>query len=209
MPSAHLPARLLRVAAQFASTDDAKETLTGIFVKPAAGAGIQIYSTDGTRAFRATCHHATWNCGEPVLLSAKAFKKLDKHAKIVVFDGNADGCARILGGKGAAVELMTAIPALWRRPEYIGNPAEKYPDIDRIWPVMFGDACDQPISFDALLLAEFLKQVSVYSWNGKVTMFRNSPKDPMVFTSTINDKLNSLENVEMQLLLAPVGRQRP
>lgn len=203
MPSAFLPAQLLHVAAQFASTDDTKQTLTGILVRPAEGGGIRIDSTDGTRAFRVICPDTHWECSEPILLSAKAFKKRISYARIAAFDDDTNG-VRILGGKGAVAGFIQAIPGLWEQEGFVGSGAERYPSIDQLWPDTFGRACDEPIAFNARLLSEFLEQVTRHSCNGTVKMQRNSPINPMVFTSAIDDKANWLENVEMQFLLCPV-----
>lgn len=204
MPSAFLPAQLLHVAAQFASTDDTKQTITGILVRPAEGGGIRIDSTDGTRAFRVICPDTHWECSEPILLSAKAFKKRISYARIAAFDDDTNGSVRILGGKGAVAGFIQAIPGLWEQEGFIGNGAERYPNVDQIWPDTFGRACDEPISFNARLLSEFLDQVARYSCNGTVKMQRNSPINPMVFTSVIDDEANWLADVEMQFLLMPV-----
>jgi hypothetical protein len=204
MPSAFLPAQLLHVAAQFASTDDTKQTLTGILVRPAEGGGIRIDSTDGTRAFRVICPDTHWECSEPILLSAKAFKKRISYARWACIDDDTNGNARVMGGKGAVAEFMQAIPALWHQDGFVGNPAECYPSIDQLWPDTFGRACDESISFNARLLSEFLEQVTRYSWNSTVKMQRNSSVNPMIFTSMIDDEANWLADVEMQFLLMPV-----
>jgi hypothetical protein len=219
MATAFLPAQLLHVAAQFASTDPAKQLLTGILIRPAwdedgdCQRGIRIDSTDGTRAFSVTCPNAAWECREPMLLSASAFKKRIPYAVAAQLDGMEDDNARILGGKIKdgildlttlrGLAFMQSIPAFWR-PAYAfeGDPAEQYPKVDQLWPSQFGCNTDTPIAFNAALLADFLAEVKRYSDNDVVTMQRNGATNPMVFTSKMSGAW--LNEVEMRFLLMPV-----
>jgi hypothetical protein len=221
MTTAFLPAQLLHVAAQFASTDPAKQLLTGILVRPARDedgkeiGGIRIDSTDGTRAFSVTCPDTAWECDKPILLSASAFKKRISYAVAAEIEGETDelGNIRILGGKtkdgtldlasGRGLTFMQSIPAFWQ-PTYafVGDPAEQYPKVDQIWPSQFGRDTDTPIAFNAALLADFLTEVKRYSTNDLVTMQRNGAINPMVFTSEMSGAW--LNEVEMRFLLCPV-----
>ena len=221
MATAFLPAQLLHVAAQFASIDDAKQTMTGILVRPAEGGGIQIDSVDGHRAFSVTCPDPTWECEEPMLLSAKAFKKRIPHAvaaqlknvNTVICGAPVDCTARILGGKtrdgmldtasDKGLAFMQSISALWQ-PAYafVGDPAERYPKVDQIWPIQFGNDTETPINFNAALLADFLAEVKRYSTNDLVTMQRNGAHNPAVFTAKMSGAW--LDEVEMRFLLMPV-----
>lgn len=207
-----LPAQLLHIAAQFAATDETKIALTGIYCRPAEGGGVEILSTDGHRAFRVTCPESAWQCHEPILLSAKAFKKQIKYARIVTIDNvRLSNCANILGGKGASNQLMLSMPWQWQKPanwgssEALANPADMYPNYNRLWPSTFGDNCDQPIAFNATYLADFAKAVAVYSKNGVIQMSRNSSISPAVFTAILSGV--NLENVELQYLLMSIRVQ--
>jgi hypothetical protein len=215
MAIAFLPAQLLHVAAQFASIDDAKQTMTGILVRPAKGGGIRIDSTDGHRAFSVTCPSKTvWKCEKPMLLSASAFKRRIPYAVAAELKDETDelGNIRIFGTKGANVvasieenglQFMQSIPAFWQ-PTYAfeGDPAEQYPKVDQLWPDQFGRDTDTPIAFNACLLADFLAEVKRYSSNGCVTMQRNGAINPMVFTSKMSGAW--LDEVEMRFLLMPI-----
>lgn len=198
--TAFLPANLLHVAAQFAATDEYKQVLTGIMVKPAED-GVQIESTDGTRAFRVTVSDGNWRCDAPMLLNAKAFKKRIPYARFAAFEGEAD-TARILGGKGPNAEFLQSIPCQWKREDYKGDPVAAYPNTDRLWPDRFGRGAEDPIAFNAALMGDFLAACAKLSWNGTVVMERNGPHNPIVLTSTIRDTW--LEDVKMRFLLMPV-----
>lgn len=214
MSTAFLPVQLLHVAAQFASIDDAKQAITGILVRPAEGGGIRIDSLDGCRAFSVTCPDPKWECEEPMLLSAKAFKKRITHA-VAAELGNTvgDGNARILGGKtkdgildsasGKGLAFMQSIPALWQ-PAYAfeGDPAEQYPKTDQLWPSQFSRDTETPITFNAAYLCDFLAEVKRYSTNDLVTMQRNAAHNPAVFTAKMSGAW--LDEVEMRFLLMPV-----
>jgi hypothetical protein len=214
--TAFLPVQLLHVAAQFASTDLAKQLLTGILVRPAYDEGeypgIRIDSTDGQRAFSVICPDTAWECQEPMLLSASAFKKRIPYAVAAQFDSVGGDNARILGGKTTSktvtesesgLAFMQSIPAMWQ-PTYAfeGDPAEQYPKVDQLWPSQFGRDTDTPIAFNAVLLADFLAEVKRYSTNDVVTMQRNGANNPMVFTSKMSGTW--LDEVEMRFLLMPV-----
>ena len=210
MATAFLPVQLLHVAAQFASIDDAKQTMTGILVRPAEDGGIQIDSVDGHRAFSVICPDTTWECEEPILLSAKAFKKRIPYA-VAAELGNVvgDGNARIMGGKPQSglnheLQFMQSIPVLWQ-PAYAfeGDPAEQYPKVDQIWPSQFGHDTETPIAFNAAYLCDFLAEVKRYSTNDRVTMQRNGAYNPAVFTAEMSGSW--LDEVEMRFLLMPVG----
>ena len=214
MSTAFLPVQLLHVAAQFASIDDAKQLLMGILVRPAEGGGIRIDSTDGVRAFSVTCPDTTWECEKPILLSAKAFKKRIPYAVAAELGNTVGGAvARILGGKtrdgmldtasGKGLAFMQSIPALWQ-PAYAfeGDPAEQYPKVDQLWPSQFGCDTAAPIRLNAALLCDFLAEVKRYSTNDLVTMQRNGPINPAVFTAKMSGTW--LDEVKMRFLLMPV-----
>lgn len=198
MAKAFLPAQLIYVAAQFASTEADKKVLTAIHVRPAGESGVIITSTDGRRMFQVTCSDATWYCDQPLLLDAKQFRKRIAYGRFIAIDdtaGNDEG-ARILGGKGAAAEFLQSIP--WAS----AHSDMQYPYADQLWPDRFKNTPSAPIAFKAQLLSDFLQQVTKYSQNGNVTMETNMPTNPLVFTSMIRDTY--LENVKMRFLLMPV-----
>jgi hypothetical protein len=198
MAKAFLPAQLIYVAAQFASTEAHKKILTAIHVRPAGENGVIITSTDGHRMFQVTCPDDTWYCDQPLLLDARQFKKRIAYGRFIAIDdtaGNGEG-ARILGGKSATAEFLQSIPWASLHADL------QYPNTDQLWPDSFKNAPEAPIAFSAQLLSEFLQQVTRYSWNGVVTMQTNNPTNPLVFTSAIRDA--HLEDVEMRFLLMPV-----
>ncbi len=199
MTKAILPAQLIHVAAQFASSDNCKESLTGIYIRPASeDGGVIITSTDGHRMFEVTCPHTTWRCDQPMLLAAKPFKKRIAYARMITIDntaGNGEG-ARILGGRGPSNEFLQSIP--WAS-EYAD---ERYPSTDQLWPDKYTNSPEAPIAFNGQLLGDFLQQVTRYSHNGTVVMRTNGKHAPVVFTSSCTDV--HLDDVEMRFLLMPV-----
>jgi hypothetical protein len=208
MTSANLPAQLLYVAAQFASTDPAKEKLTAIRVRPAGDdGGVIIDSVNGHSGFRVVCPDPTWRCNQPLLLSAKALKKRIPHARracINAFDDSQEIEARIMGGTGMS-EFMQSIPCTAR--DLTGNilAVDNWPNLDQLWPTEFSNAANAPIRFNAKLLSDFLSQVSRYTDNGIVTMQHNTPTTSLVFAGTINQPESWLANVTMEFLLMPVA----
>jgi hypothetical protein len=201
MTLAILPAQMLYVAAQFASIDLAKQVLTGILVRPAKGGGVTIDSTNGIGAFNVTCSDPIWHCDTPLLLNAKSFAKRIGYAKTVNIEAN-EGLASFLGGKNSIIELMQAVPWRWQSEGFKGDPVAQYPDIDSLWPGKFNNSPGQPVGFNARLMADFLKQVERYSWNGVAKMELNGATNPFVLTSVVADY--GLSSVEMRYLLCPV-----
>jgi len=213
---AWLPAQLLYVAAQFASTDPAKQALTAIRVRPAGkgSTGIIIDSTDGQRAFRVKCPDSTWCCDGTTLISAKAFRKRINYSKFVAIDLGSK-VANILGGKGAEFAFMQSIPYQAKKESASSEElfhASDYPNLDQVWPDKFTNEPKGVVGFNAALLKDFLVQVERYSCNGTVKMQCNAPHNPLYaphnplyFTSEINgDKPSYLENVVIEFMLMPV-----
>ena len=201
MTSAILPAQMLYVAAQFASINPAKQTLTGILVRPVKGGGVSIDSTDGIRAFSVTCSDPIWHCDTPLLLNAKSFAKRIGYAKTVNIEVSED-LASVFGGKNNIIEVIQAAPWRWQSEGFKGDPAAQYPDIDRLWPEKFNNSPGQPVGFNARLMADLLKQVERYSWNGVARMELNGATNPLILTSSVFDY--GLNNVKMRYLLCPV-----
>lgn len=193
---------MLYVAAQFASIDSAKQMLTGILVRPAKDGGIKLDSTNGMRAFNVTCSDPVWHCDKPLLLDPKSFAKRISHAKTVNIKADEDA-ARILGGKGEAMDFMQAVPWRLQLDGFVGDPIAKYPDIDSLWPCKFNNLPGQPIGFNAQFMIDFLKQVKSYSWNCTVKMESNGATNPFMLTSTIHDGCG-LNDVKMRYLLCPI-----
>ena len=201
MTSAILPAQMLYVAAQFASVNPPKLRLTGVLVRPAKDGGIRIDSSDGIRAFSVTCSDPIWHCDTPLLLNAKSFAKRIGYAKTVNIEADGD-IASVFGGRNDAINLMQGIPWRLRLDGFKGDPIAQYPDIDSLWPNSFSNSPARPVGFNARSMADFLKQVERYSWNGVVRMELNGATNPLVLTSTAVDY--GLNNVEMRYLLCPV-----
>lgn len=208
MTTANLPAQLLYVAAQFASTDRAKEILTAIRVRPAGdNGGVIIDSVNGHSGFRVVCPDPIWRCDQPLLLSAKALKKRIPHAQRACINSlhdNQEIEARIMGGAGMP-EFMQSIPCTARGSTGNTLVVDSWPRFDELWPTEFSNAAHLPIRFSAKLLSDFLAQVSRYTDDGCVTMQHNTPTTPLVFTGTINQPESWLANVTMEFLLMPVA----
>jgi hypothetical protein len=207
-----LPAQLIHTAAQFASSDPANWFITGILVRPAeCGVGIRIDSSDGRRAFRVYCPGERWFCLEPILLKASAFKKRIPNARTL--DILNEEYARITGGKKRDNDEIMSLNAtanwLWGGERDIissatCNPASLYPNVDYIWPSSYGNNCEEPITFDAQLCADFLKEVCRFSQSKRVTMQRNGQINPLMLTAEADDGYGA--QVEMNFLLMPIGR---
>ncbi len=201
MTSVSLPAQMLYVAAQFASVNPFRQTLTGILVRPAKDGGVKIDSTDGIRAFNVTCPDPIWHCDTPLLFNPKPFVKRISYAKIVNVEADKD-VASVLGGKNNAIDFMQGVPWRLQLDGFKGDPVAQYPDVDRLWPDKFNNSPGQPVEFNARLMADFLKQVERYSWNGVARMELNGATNPLVLASTASDF--GLCNVDMRYLLCPV-----
>lgn len=194
---------MLYVAAQFASVDPAKQVLTGILVRSAKDGGIRIDSTDGHRAFNVTCPDPVFHCRKPLLLNSKSFIKRIPDAKIVeICSKKNTNTATILGGKSPESTYMMSIFWRWELEGFVGDPATKYPDIDKLWPDSFHNSPSQCIGFNAAFMIDFCSQVKRYSWNQVVRMEFNGATNPIVLTSAIHDDM--LNDVVMRYLLMPV-----
>ena len=109
--NACLLAPILHVAAQFASTDLAKQLLCCIYVTK-SDKGIEIASTDGHRLFRfvmpfkSASDLYTVNSSIGLKLDAKLFKKKVAFAKDVII--GTDKSIEFIGGKGKLRDQLMA-----------------------------------------------------------------------------------------------------
>jgi len=197
--NACLPASILHLAAQFASTDAAKLLLNCVYVTKSSK-GIEIQSTDGHRLFRFVIpsnfkpanDFYKVNSSEGLKIDARLLKKQVRLAKDVII--NLDKSLDFIGGKGNSNELLER---KFQSIDFKGT----YPDIVSLIPDSFTNNPGKPIAFNPKYIGEFCKSVEKCS-KGPIKMAFNTCSTPVVFTATCNVK--RLENLELEYLLMPV-----
>lgn len=187
--TATLPAQLLYIAAQFATTDDCKQILTAINVKRSEDT-ITIVSTDGHRAFRVSFdvnEHYHMD-EEEITIHASTFKKRIAKARYVRIG---DNTAEFKDVNGMMLNINPIV-----------NVAGNYPNMNgSIWLDTYKNTPESPIAFNAKYLAGFLNEVARFSYNGNVKMQTNLPTQPMQFGATVEAFGDSFE---AYYLLMPV-----
>lgn len=171
--TAFLPAQLLYIAAQFATTDECKSVITSINVKRKEDQ-ITITSTDGHRAFRVSFEiNEHYHMDEEELnIHYKTFKKRVAKARYAIIKDNTTEFKDINGS------MLSINPV-----EYV---AGDYPSIgNNIWPDVYNNEPKSPMAFNAKYLAEFLNEVTRFGYNGTVKMQMNMPTTPMQFDASI------------------------
>jgi hypothetical protein len=198
-----LPPSILWAAAQFASSDPVKDSLTYIQVTKDADGYISIITTDGHRAFRVIlppCDDYSLSADQ-MLIRANAFKKVGGllKGKLAVFSdtvnpdltsGDLISTCRIVGHKSETVEIREA--------NIGGKFAPTYPNVPQLWPDTFICEPGLPIAFNASYVAEFMKVAEKLSPKGVVSMFTNYNITPLVY------ECNWQDGVKIRYLLMPV-----
>lgn len=192
-----LPAPILHIAAQFASTDDAKQLLQCIYATK-SDKGIEVASTDGHRLFRFVMPFKTAsdlykvNSSIGLKLDAKLFKKKVNYAKDVII--GTDKSIEFIGGKG---KRKDPLEKRYQLQEIDGV----YPNYNQLFPDSFSNEPKKAIAFNAKYLSEFCQMVTKYS-NGTLKMVTNHPTTPVVFTACCD--VEGLEGFELEYLLMPI-----
>jgi DNA polymerase III sliding clamp (beta) subunit (PCNA family) len=186
--TATLPAQLLYIAAQFATTDDCKQVLTAINVKRSEDA-ITIVSTDGHRAFRVSFdvnEHYHMD-EEEITIHAAAFKKRIAKARYVRIS---DNTAEFKDVNGMMLSINPVV-----------NVAGNYPSFNQIWPDTYVNNPGGPIAFNVTYLSTFLNEVARFGVNGTAKMELNTPTTPMQYSASIEAFSDAFE---VYYLLMPV-----
>ena len=193
-----LPAPILHIAAQFASTDECKQLLCCVYVTK-SDKGIEVASTDGHRLFRFVMPFKSAsdlykvNSSIGLKLDAKLLKKKVNLAKYVII--GPDKSIEFIGGKG---KLEDPLEKRYQKLDFDGV----YPNYNQLFPEKFSNTPGGPIAFNSLYLSDFCQMAAKYSNNGVVKMVSNSPTTPMVFTAICD--VERLEGLELEYLLMPV-----
>ena len=219
-----LPAPILWAAAQFASTDPAKELLNCLCLKTVViksqtkeagdndqyvGPGVEITSTDGHRLFRAVIpasdHFFGYadqiNNDQGFKLQAKPLKKRIAYAHYALIAKS--GRVEFIGGKKA--KGSTGLPQENLSSVFAScHPYEtaSFPNCAQLIPDHFGQGTESPIAFNAGYLADFCNVVSKLSSNGVVKMRRNHRTTPAVFSCLY--ELFSVGFIDIECLIMPV-----
>tara|TARA_B100000214_G_scaffold19590_1_gene13139 strand:+ start:1828 stop:2457 length:630 start_codon:yes stop_codon:yes gene_type:complete len=192
-----LPAPILHIAAQFASTDEAKRLLQCIYATK-SDKGIEIASTDGHRLFRFVMPFKTAsdlykvNSSIGLKLDAKLFKKKVNYAKDVII--GTDNAIEFIGGKGKHKDLL-------EKRHQLQDFDGVYPNYNQLFPDSFSNEPKKPIAFSSKYLSEFCQMVTKYS-NGTLKMVTNHPTTPILFTACCD--VEGLEGFDLEYLLMPI-----
>lgn len=221
-----LPYWPIWAAAQFATTDEAKQLLQFVHVWQ-DGDVLQIESTDGHRAFRyrlpagstetygngaATAQLPTlWRVpAQGLLLHAKALRKAVSYAKLLTVT---HGMRAVFHGgkKEALVELSSVNLA----GHYSVNTADDcgkvgtYPNLNQLWPDKFSCEPGEPWAFNAIYLKEWCAVVEKLSHNGVTRTQGNSATTPFTFNCSYVPRIGQhAKEPELELLLMPVQIRR-
>jgi hypothetical protein len=207
--TATLPPAILWAAAQFASSDPAKDVLTFIQVTKNDDGYISIITTDGCRAFRVIlppCEDYSLSTDQ-LLIRAAGFKKVGGllKGKLAVFgetvnpdmpSGDLTSVCRIIGHKSETVEFREASLG--------GKYAPIYPNVPQLWPDTFICEPGLPIAFNSTYVAEFMKVADKLSHNGVVSVVSNYPTTPVVFSCGWD---TASDGIQINYLLMPVQLQ--
>lgn len=200
---AQLPAQLLHIAAQFASSDPAKAALCNIHIEQQDDK-LRIASTNGHYAFRVVldadperCSGAWLNVPE-LALPAATFKKRSPYALQALI--RADGEARLYGAKrGQLVGLLEARPCGDVSGAY-GHPFP--PSFDQLWPDTFRNAPGAPVAVNASYLGDICAIVARYSEKSFVSWQCNAATTPLLYTAIYDAA--PCDGVKLEFLLMPV-----
>lgn len=186
---AALPAQVIYIAAQFASSDETKHPLNCICIS-SEGDNLAIMSTDGHRAFRFRFHSSDlfWS-SKSFCIPAKPLRK--RIAK-----------ANMLDVKPSQLFLIDCDSVLLSRMPVSVLDSAGYPNVDQLFPDSFKNEPGRPMGFCSRYLAQFLNEVTRFTDNEAVMMECNTPTSPAKFTSQCSIPL--LQSYKLEYLLMPV-----
>lgn len=218
--AAVLPYWPIWAAAQFASTDEAKQLLQFVHVWR-DGDAFQIESTDGHRAFRfrlpawtteragaGTAYLPTlWRIPEGgLLLHAKPLRKAVSTGKLLAV--TEDLRAVFHGGKKQALLELSSVNLSG---VYGVNTASEgytvgtYPKINQLWPDSFTNQPGKQFAFNARYLKEWCSVVEKLSERGIAKTVCNSPTTPFVFSCNYQRCIGQhFTDAALEMVLMPV-----
>lgn len=219
-----LPYWPIWAAAQFATTDEAKELLQFVHVWR-DGDTYQIESTDGHRAFRyrfpavstesagaATATMPTlWRVPEQgLLLHAKALKKAVAYGKLLTVTNEMR--AVFHGGKKGSLGELSSVNLAGHFSVHTAADCGKvgrYPALNQLWPERFSNQPNSAWAFNARYLKEWGAVVERLSHNGVTRCEGNAATTPFVFASSYEPCIGQhFPEPELELLLMPVQIRR-
>ena len=187
-----VPADLLWAAAQFASDDASKPSISNISISQSEGK-LRLHSTNGTIAFRV---EVSTGSQESVLIQVCAAPFRKGSPKVGgTWELHIDGQASLRDRKGQLVSACEWMPPAHDR-------GYQFPNIDRLWPVGAIAPKDKPVNswaFDANRMAVITKVVAKLLDNAVVHVFHHAELQPFRFYSSLPDDRGTL-----QFLLMPV-----
>lgn len=211
--TAVLPYWPVWAAAQFASTDEAKELLQFVHVW-SDGDALQIESTDGHRAFRyrLPCHTpdgmpTLWHAPEQgLLLHAKPLKKAVSYTKLLTVTDEMR--AVFHGGRKDALAELSSVNLAGHFSVHTAADCGKvgrYPALNQLWPERFSNQPNHAWAFNARYLKEWAAVVERLSHNGVTRCEGNTATTPFVFASSYQPCIGQhFADPEFELLLMPV-----
>lgn len=211
--TAVLPYWPVWAAAQFASTDEAKQILQFVHVW-SDGDVLQIESTDGHRAFRyrLPCYTpdgmpTLWRVPEQgLLLHAKPLKKAVAYGKLLTVTDEMR--AVFHGGRKEALNELSSVNLAGHFCVYTAADCGKvgtYPNLNQLWPERYSNEPGKPWGFNARYLKEWCAVVEKLSHNGVVRMQGNAAQNPFVMACSYEPRIGQhCSEPELELLLMPV-----
>lgn len=184
-----VPADIMYIASQFASSDEIRESITGIHLKPEDN-GVRIGATNGHIAFRCLVpygHHCSMGNDQAALLPAAPFKKKVAYARKVDI---CNGLATFAGGKKNLMELLEARPC---KP----SESEFPPSFDDLWEQSNDDSKWSKWAFTASYMKTISTIVEKYSETGVAKVSMTGPVSPIAILASSGD-------LTLQFLLMPV-----
>ena len=211
--AAVLPYWPIWAAAQFASTDEAKQLLQFVHIFRPDEFDYQIESTDGHRAFRYRI--PAWVNGMPslwripddgLLLLAKPLKKAVNYSKMLTV--SEDLRVSFHGGKKELLDEMSSINLPTNFGVSAASTSCKYytfPNINQLWPENFSNEPKAKFAFNARYLKEWFTVVDKLSDNGVTAVRCNAPTTPFVFDCSYESRIGEhLRHPKLEMLLMPV-----
>lgn len=211
--TAVLPYWPVWAAAQFASTDEAKQLLQFVHVWR-DGDVFQIESTDGHRAFRyrfpawdSSCMPTLWRVPDQgLLLHAKALRKAVPYGKLLTVTDEMR--AVFHGGKKEALVELSSVNLAGHFSVHTAADCGRvgtYPNINQLWPERYSNQPNRPWAFNARYLKEWCAVVEKLSHNGVTRTESNAATNPFVFACSYQPRIGQhASEPELELLLMPV-----
>lgn len=208
-----LPYWPIWAAAQFASTDEAKQLLQFVHVWR-DGDCYQVESTDGHRAFRyrfpavgADGMATLWRVPEAgLLLHAKALKKAVSYGKLLTV--TQDLRAVFHGGKKEALVELSSVNLAGVFAVNTADDCGKvgtYPIINQLWPDKFSNQPKDGFAFNARYMREWCAVVEKLSHNGVTKAQCNAAVTPFVWDCSYVPAIGQHgAEPRLELLLMPV-----